>query len=114
VLTLRQSVKSIAVDKVLSLLALLVQKYQYCRRRRCRRCMRVSGSKFLSFFFSFTGTKVPILTQKALQALYAHEWLKILDDLNTAPAIRDLEVVLVLVLKYLLYWDQSTCFISES
>ncbi len=29
VLTLRQSVKSIAADKVLSLLALLVQKYQY-------------------------------------------------------------------------------------
>ena len=63
-------------------------------------------------FTRFTGTKVPILTQKALQALYAREWLKILDDLNTAPAIRDLEVVLVL--KDLLYWYQSTCFISES
>ena len=52
-------------DEVLGLLALLVHKYKYWHRRRCG-ARRIWKRRLLRIL-SFTGTKVQILTQKALR-----------------------------------------------
>jgi hypothetical protein len=80
--------------RVLSLLALLVQKYKYGRRggalaqtrRRPRRCSALECSQFTRF----TGTKVQILT------LYT--------DTTAPPTLLRSRVISV----YLLYWHKST------
>jgi hypothetical protein len=72
--------------------------------------MRASGSNFISFSFSFLGTVSTITDAEGVAGAVRARVAQNLGRLEHSTS--DLEVVLVL--RYLLSWYQSTGFISES